>query len=403
MLTAADRLFGALLVEMVSGHYAEGARFLSHRQVMRQWRVSATTATNALERLKAAGILKVRDRSGHYLPEAFRELALCALHSNNTLADPTPLKRHRLGMKILLQHREGRPMNSVAVILALHGDGYLLDQNYEGVLAPCAASALTSKGIFLEAEEHRVIVNFFLCDGTPESESHTLNRVLQSRPDGVILVKRKPYFREESLGSPLLKRGIPVIVLYGEAKGSDMIAINFNNVGMGTRAADFFLERGHRNLAVLTHREPNSNFEDRIKGFRLGITKRKDVRVSEFRPGDDPDEFRRIAAELRRKHVTALFSVTQEVLADLHPALKAAGIQVPYDLSLLMCSSTPELQGFPMPMDTLILEFTQLGRIALRAISSYCTGQVAQRVHLLNPEIEIHGSVIDKASLTSFP
>ena len=101
-LMVADRLFGALLVEMASGHYAEGERFLSHRRIMRQWRVAAATANRALELLRAVNVVRVRDRSGHYLPEGFRERALLALHrTDGPETGVAPLQHHRLGMNNL--------------------------------------------------------------------------------------------------------------------------------------------------------------------------------------------------------------------------------------------------------------------------------------------------------------
>ena len=398
-LMAADRLFGALLVEMVSGHYMEGERFLSHRRIMRQWRVAAGTANLALRRLRTENVLGVKDRSGHYLPEGFRERALRVLHGADELADAsTPLQQHRLSMKVLLNWRTGCPVKSVAVVLVLmRGDGRLRPEEHDATLARCAASSLTAKGIFLEAECLRVPIHFFLCNGTSASGERTLGRVLNARPDGVILIKRMASFREETLGKSFLQRGIPVVTLYSEGKDSDMVWGNFNNVGIGVSAADAFLRKGHRKLAVLTYETGNANFEDRLRGFSLRAAEEKRTSVTEFRLPMKPERslFQSVVVGLRRKRITALFSTTAELLDHFFPVLHEAGIRVPDDLSVLMCSSVPKVANFPRPLDTFILDFVQIGRTAMRALNSYCSGQVAQKTHLLKPALEVHGSVLD--------
>jgi DNA-binding LacI/PurR family transcriptional regulator/DNA-binding transcriptional regulator YhcF (GntR family) len=394
-LTASNRLLGALLVEMVSGHYVEGKRFLSHRQIMQHWRVGTTTAHQAWDLLQAADVVRVRDRSGHYLPEGFRERALLSLHrKEGTETGVAPLQHHRLGMKVLLQRRAGHAMRRVAAVMVLQGDRRLRRQDCDDVLARNPAASLTARGIFLEAEERHIAVDFFLCDGSRDSERHTLARVLNARPDGVLIINRKTSFQAKPFGESFLQRGIPVVVLYGESEGSDMISVNFNNVGMGVNAAETFLRNGHRRLGVLVWRAPTTNYcEDRLRGFRLRATEKKGVTVTEFRLSEQPDDFLQAAARLRRERITALFSTTHELFAGFLPALKESGIRVPADVSVLMCSSISAVKGFPTPVDTLIQDFVLLGRMAFRALEEYCSGEVAQKAYLLDPIVDIHGTV----------
>jgi DNA-binding LacI/PurR family transcriptional regulator len=237
-------------------------------------------------------------------------------------------------------------------------------------------------------------VDFFLCDGSSDSERRTLARVLNARPDGVMIIKRKAPFQAKTLGDSLLQRGIPVVVLYGEDEGSDMVSVNFNNVGMGFTAAETLLKNGHRRLGVLLHRDSNKNWDDRLRGFRLRTDKEKGVTVTEFSLRDRQDDYLQAAAGLHRGRITALFSTTQEVLAGFLPALKGSGIQVPADVSVLMCASTSAVQDSPLPVDTLIQDFAQLGRMAFHVLEGYCGGQVAQKAYLLDPVVEIHGTVM---------
>jgi DNA-binding LacI/PurR family transcriptional regulator len=391
---ASDRLLGALLVEMVSGHYEEGKRFLSHRQIMQHWRVGTTTALQAWDLLKAVDVVRVRDRSGHYLPEGFRERALLALRrTDSTETGVAPLQHHRLGMKVLLQRREGHAMRRVAAVFVLQGGRRHRRENCDDDSARYASSSLTARGIFLEAEEHRVAVDYFLCNNSPDSERHTLARVLKSRPDGVMIITHTAPFQARTFGESLLQRGIPVVVLYGESEGTDMISVNFNNVGMGGAAAETFLQNGHRRLGVLLRRDSNPNFDDRLRGFRLRADEEKGVTVAEFRLGKQPEEYLQAAAALRRGRITALFSTTHELMAEILSALKESGIEVPSDVSVLMCSCTSAVQDSPLRVDTLIQDFVLLGRMAFRALEGYCSGAVAQKVHLLDPVVEIQGTV----------
>ncbi len=399
-LRIADRLFGALLTEISSGQYAEGGRFMSHRRIMRQWRVAADTANSALFRLTEEGILVVRERSGHYLANRFRERALLALHrteSPNT--DFSPLRQHTLRMKMLLQGRTGYRMKRVAAVLILRGDHQPNQGMNDPSLARCIASSLTARGIFLEAEQRRVAVDFFLCNGTPDSERHTLSRVLNSRPDGVMIINRKPPFQSKLLGESLLLRGIPVVALYDESGGSDMVSVNFNNVGIGFTAAEIFLDKGHRKLAILSYRQINTNyFSDRIRGFLLRANRERCSTVVELHVDNQhPEEFSQAAAVLRQEGVTALFAVTEDLLAGLLPPLTQERLRVPKDVSVLMSASASTVQNFAAPVDTLIQDFVLLGRMGLRALERYCKGDVTQKTYFLDPALEVHGSITDLA------
>ncbi len=402
---AAGRLFGALLVELASGNYAEGARFLSHRRIMRQWRVAADTANGALALLRGADVLRVRDRSGHYLPEGFRERAFLALHRTADLAtETTPLQQHGVGMKILLKEREGAQPTRVAAILVLQGDRRLRNEDCDALLAICEASSLTARGIFLEAEEHGVGVDFFLCDGSEKSVRRTLARVVHSEPDGVMIITRKTSSWTRTLWESLLKRAIPTVVLFGDCEGSgNLVSVNFNNVGMGFNAAETFLRNGHRRLGAISILNPNTNSVDRLRGFHLRTDEERGVVVTDFHLERLPGEYVKVVDALRHKRITAVFSLGEELLAGLLPVLSKSGINVPEELSLIMCSSSSEGRALLRPVDTLILDFLALGRMAFRALVGYCTGRVAQKVYLLDPVLESQGTVIGVSRRVRYP
>lgn len=437
-ISAADRLYSALLTEMASGNYHAGKRFLSHRQIMSRWRASATTANRALHRLVEGGVLEAVDRSGHYLCADFLTNALLALNHLNAQKniEPSPSKKIDWRTSIITGHAEHKPLTHIAVIVIL--PRFLLQPgaHNEGILSKCIATLLTVRGIFKAAEEidafssfadqpasqsakqptpqsseqasppaerprpaAPVSIRIHINDGEPQTEQRCMKEVLASKPQGVIIVRRIAPYLVASMANTLLQHLIPVVTLYDDCENTDMLSVNFNNIGCGYNAAKTLIQHGHRNLAVLmmadeyADKTNQRNSNDRLDGFAQCVKKHDACKVTGI--GVKPTEAGRKQAlgRLLKSGASAIFSVGEEPMCHLITAFNSRQLSIPEDFSVIICSSTPHVRNYNKPVDIVYLDFEGLGRRAFQALYDFYHGHTPQKHILTNPIIQKSGSI----------
>jgi DNA-binding LacI/PurR family transcriptional regulator/DNA-binding transcriptional regulator YhcF (GntR family) len=395
-LPASQRLFRALLFEMASGNYHPDQRFLSHRLIMRNWRVSATTANLALALLAHFNLVRVADRSGHYLVPDFREKALALLGKDNQELNPTPIVKGRDLRGRLIGTKGTESMNTMRIGVLLLTTAALPKNNPRtpARMALDVAAASTARGIYVLAEESNNQIDFVACRSTEEDKAFASNRLSRTAPDGVVVVCRIPNHQIAMTAEALLTKLIPVVAIFDDCEGTEMISVNFNNIGMGVKAAEVFMDSGHRRLGILLPKHFRGN-ADRQQGFQRTVKERIGITATEFfiDPNESPEEQYAAARSIRNSEVTALYSIGHELTASLHPCLAHIGIEIPKDLSILSSSSTPDIPGTNEKVDVLHMDFEALGKIAYRALTDYRRGEVSQKCYLVNPPHHAHGTV----------
>lgn len=388
-LPASQRLFRALLFEMASGNHRPGQRFLSHRLIMRNWRVSATTANLALALLRENDLVEVAERSGHYLVADFRERALALLAGDGAELMPTPIVKGRelRGRLISTRGEAASSAMRIGVLLLTPLTLPRVKPRSPEYMALDVAAASTARGIYVMAEENRNRIDFVACHGAEVDKERAMQRLSQTAPDGVVVVCRISGHQIADIAEALLKRLIPVVVIFEDCEGTEMISVNFNNIGMGLKAAEIFLAARHRRPGILLPKTLGKSTTDRAQGFMRALERRCEEAPSLFTidPEEPPEEHRAVAEEVRKSGVTALYSVGHELTEALLPGLAAVGIRVPDHLSLLSSSSTAAVAAPMGKVDILHMDFEALGRIAYCALTDFRKGEISQKCYLVNP------------------
>jgi DNA-binding LacI/PurR family transcriptional regulator len=185
-----------------------------------------------------------------------------------------------------------------------------------------------------------------------------------------------------------------VVAIFDDCEGTEMISVNFNNIGMGMKAAEVFLDSGHKKPGILLPKGLMRS-ADRQQGFQRTVKERLGITAAEFfiDPGESPEDQYAVAHSIRDSKITALYSVGHELTVSLCPCLENLGIDVPKDLSILSSSSIPDVPGTIEKVDILHMDFEALGRIAYRALTDYRRGEVSQKCYLVNPPHHAHGTV----------
>lgn len=377
---AASRLFHALLIELVSEDYAPEARFLSHRRIMRHWKVATPTANEALRQLREQGILRVKERSGHYLAPDFRQRALLLL-DRETQSEQAPLRRADLRSRIMASDDEGG-LRRIALVLILGGQRPVSRLRTP---APPAeydrGSALTVHGIFTEAKNAGCLVDFHLHNGGRESEELMLSRLLATRPGGVIFVRRLQGYDLTRMARALLARLTPVVTVYNERAYAGVVSVNFNNVGMGYHAADSFLQKGHARLGIFFPPKQGMNDRDRVQGFRTRVAE-AGLEVRDFVVDENAASLDDTVDAVLASGVTAIFSTGHEMLQAMvrvprfNERVQSGGI------SVASCSSLNNLDGLAQPVDVMFMDFESLGRAAFELLKSCHQGGAHPKSYL---------------------
>lgn len=402
-----ERVALALLAEMASGHYQPGTRFLSHREVKRTWKVSSPTATLSLKRLVDWGILEPRDRSGHYLSGDFRKRALLLLNENSSPPLPRKLRWQNKVYKTL---HEDAVLQRIAVLILIPGraarptrDDAL--KEWIGRHTDIGA-AHSTRSLFNEAREHGVIVDFFAShDGASASEK-IVAQIVASRAQGVILINRTSASCFTSFYEALRQHQIPLVSVFEETRDPSSISINFNNIAMGYMATHALLAKGHRRIGVALYEDSGDYFLDRLLGSQLAINDAiKTDNPFDLRQGPSVEaiwlkrgrpQSKTAYKQLRRnspERITAVLLTLVEHLGSLRTLLEEEQYEIPDDLSVIVCSISPETPFFPFPLDIMQLDFAEIGRLAFQALRELFAGRHVSPCLLANPHYRPHGTV----------
>lgn len=402
-----DRLAQALLIELASGSYHEGKRFLSRRTIMKQWKVSSLTATRALEKLTKSGLLKITDRSGNTLEKGFRKKTMILLQENQTL--PLPAKGSwEFKARAIISGE--KPLRSIAVVL-LHEDysSVRADTDYYpadkiGVclkaFSPLAFTE-TIRSIFRSTSDLNISVDFYISNGSEVSTDEVLNNIVINQNQGVIILKRLRNLSVSSIAQPLIKLGIPVVSAFDHCENLKMISVNFNNVAIGYTAVKELAKMGHQRIGVLYPsgpEEPNY-FRDRLLGAQLLEGKDYNSKIQivpieiDGESGLNGQYLLNLFNLKDENRITAVFSTSVEMISLIFSKLKELRISIPKHLSVICCSTSPKVEQIRSPLDLMKIDFAKIGTETVDSIRALYFGDFKEKISFVNSDYVPYGSV----------
>ena len=183
---------------------------------------------------------------------------------------------------------------------------------------------------------YTVMLRFF---GRGDKKSLT-RKIASFHPVGVIVV-------EEEISPPeieiLTRNGVQAILAYGWTQSMSIPSIGVNFSAVGECAGQYFIHKGHRDIAVIVPRD------ERI--LQLGLQRLEGIeRVGELAGAKiervDLGYNTREAASLARKwkkgsRPTAVFTYNDEYGLLLMSALQNVGLDIPADIALMGCDDLP--------------------------------------------------------------
>lgn len=198
---------------------------------------------------------------------------------------------------------------------------------------------------------------------SPKEEAANLS---DGRVDGVLIL------RDE--GDPtlehLVNRGIPCVQFFTHSEDLDVPSVDLDNELGGRLATDHLLSLGHRKIAMVCGSPHSVSSMERVAGYRgalkqAGIESKPEWLVNAGDPETDLQPFIRLLAGPDAP--TAVFAWSDDIALVLLRDLRAAGIRVPEDLSLVGFdslpaaeTSVPALTSVSQPVRTMAAEAARM-------------------------------------------
>ncbi len=386
-----ERLTRTLLEEMASGSWRDGQRFLSVRDITRRWHVSQPTVRSSLRTLEGLGLLAATPRSGTFLQRDFQQKAQVLLRRNRTPSVRPPLHLEQKA-RLLKGVRGGK------IALLLETKSSPAQEEYTELPSGLGTSVRECAEAFVEeGRKHHFKVHFFLYDGSEPNGAWVRQRLEAGKYEGAAVFCRSSHRVVRPILEPLMQRHLPIVIMYDDCQGLPVHSVNLNNVGVGYDAIRQLYEMGHRKITVLVRKAPLKLHKARLKGSLLAEAEGScpGLRLTVL-----PLAFRTPPTRLVRRHFasratrpTAVFACESGLAEQLGPFWRQAGLAIPKDLSLILCSSKTGLPGFEPLLDTMVLKMgRRIGRTAARQLQRIQAGEPLEKTVLLDVRYVSRGS-----------
>lgn len=244
-----------------------------------------------------------------------------------------------------------------------------------------------------------------------ELESQILESLLEQCPHtiaGVILVTTDSFTNPNKKIIKEIARRIPLIQVDRFIHGIDASYVGLNNRQVGCDAANYLIDRGHRQLGYVAGFGRISPLIDRLEGFREAAVRRSVeirtqdiiVKPSEFESIRSLDE---MAAKLTPlvdvslEGPTAYFCGDDKSAMELHQVLQKKQIRVPDDISIIGCDDDEFVHSAAdVAFSSFHHPFPVMAEETLRLFHLERENHRRPHVHL-----EVSAEFIDRSSITA--
>lgn len=204
---------------------------------------------------------------------------------------------------------------------------------------------------------------------------HYLDLMVDRRVDGMIVASSQIAAASSDW---LLASPVPVVVLNAEPGGLPVPLITSDSRGGARLAAEHLLGLGHRRLAYVRGLASFSADVPRLDGFRAACL------AAGLHPGDwlelrgdgQVEGGERAAHELLARHdrTTAIACYNDTTAIGVLRALRAAGIGVPADISVIGCDDIAAASWVTPALTTVAQQKAEMGRLAVERLAALLTG-----------------------------
>lgn len=203
-------------------------------------------------------------------------------------------------------------------------------------------------------------------DNAIQREQQWLGKVLESSTDGAILVLSRG---QSSNLDELHQRNIPFVVVDHRGElGTDIPSVSATNWSGGRAATEYLLSLGHRRIAVIGGSTTLRCSIDRIAGYRAALEEAGvQIDPAYIRPGEFLQqtgyEQTCVLLELPEPP-TAIFAGSDLQAMGVYSALRARGIAIPDEISIVGFDDVPLASIVTPALTTVRQPLVEMGRVA---------------------------------------
>ena len=211
---------------------------------------------------------------------------------------------------------------------------------------------------------------------------HYLDLMVDRRVDGLIIASSQL----SNTSRPWLTRSpVPLVAVNAEPTDPSITVITSDNIGGARMATEHLIGLGHRRLAYIRGAESFSADEPRVAGFRaagraagLARTDLREVR------GDGQVEGGELAAARllsERTGITGIVCYNDVTAIGALRALRAAGLRVPEDISVIGCDDIAAAGWVVPSLTTVGQQKAEMGTLAVELLVSRIDGRAEPDAH----------------------
>ena len=224
-------------------------------------------------------------------------------------------------------------------------------------------------------------------------------RLLQSRRvDGLIV--SGPLADDAELRR-VFDDGFP-IVLQGHVPALNCPSVDVDNVAGAKAAVAHLIDKGHRGIAMITNAPLTyTSASERLAGYQLALA----GAGIEFDPQLVAEGafvaqsgFAAMARLLDTRQFTAVFVASDVLALGAMGAIRAAGLRIPGDISMIGFDDIPLAAYFDPPLTTVSMPAYAVGKTAGDLLLAQIRGEPVSQRTLLDTELKVRESVGAKAS-----
>lgn len=220
--------------------------------------------------------------------------------------------------------------------------------------------------------------------------------LVSNQIDGIILLASISPFGNEILSSNS-KRSVPVVIGCETVSPelADFPSVHIDNISAAKEATNYLISQGHERIAMICGQASSLLTKDREYGYRVAMKKAKlPIEDGWILDGDLTILGARTATRNLMNHVyrpTAIFCANDEMAIGCIHEIKAAGLQVPGDISIVGFDDIRYAEVTAPPLTTISQPAEEIGERAMYRLSR-CID--AEDDATLGPEIVPHKLVI---------
>ena len=189
----------------------------------------------------------------------------------------------------------------------------------------------------LQAEGYHLLI--FMARGASEEVPAMIDELLDYQVDGIVAASVAV---DGELASRCRDAGIPVVLFNRGQEGRSLSQVTSANRDGGRRVAEFLVAGGHTRMAQVTGWLGASTGRDRALGFREGLAAADLAPVAEIDGMFERGTAAEAARAIWRGHrPDAIFVGNDHMAFGVMDALRADGVRVPQDVSVVGYDDTP--------------------------------------------------------------